>query len=124
MNHFSYFHPSNPPWYHRKILLYASNFAPQAKFALESDDRKRDLSQSNTSESWQDERSLVDLLIVVTQLLLILLRERAHRVLEIALGVLAANHEADLARRVGGDGCVCVFDVGKDFLAVLLELGD
>lgn len=67
----------------------------------------------------------MDLLVVVlAELLLLGLGPLAHRLLEVAVGVKAADHEADLARGVGGDGGVGVLDVGEDLLAVLLELGD
>ena len=67
----------------------------------------------------------MDLLVVVlAQLVLLSLGPLADGLLEVAVGVKAADHEADLARGVGGDGGVGVLDVGEDLLAVLLELGD
>lgn len=67
----------------------------------------------------------MDLLgVVLAQLVLFLCRPSADRGLEVAVGILGADHEADLARRVGGNGGVGVFNVGEDALAVLLELGD
>ena len=67
----------------------------------------------------------MDLLVVVlAKLVLLGLRPLADGLLEVAVGVKAADHEADLARGVGGDGGVGVLDVGEDLLAVLLELGD
>lgn len=67
----------------------------------------------------------MDLLgVVLAELVLFLLRPGANGLLEVAVGILAADHEADLARWVGGDGGVGVLDVGEDGLAVLLELGD
>jgi len=67
----------------------------------------------------------VDLLVVVlAKLVLLGLGPLADGLLEVAVGVKAADHEADLARGVGGDGGVGVLDVGEDLLAVLLELGD
>lgn len=64
------------------------------------------------------------LAVVPAQLLLLLGGPAAERLLEVLVCVLAANHEADLTRRVGGDCGVGVLDVGEDLFAVLLELGD
>lgn len=87
--------------------------------------RKSYLLEGLLGEVGQDKGGLVDLLVVVlAQLVLLSLRPLAHRLLEVAVGVKAADHEADLARGVGGDGSVGVLDVGEDLLAVLLELGD
>jgi hypothetical protein len=83
------------------------------------------LLQSLASKVWQHESSFVYLGVIVSeQLLLLLWGESAQRLADIAVGVLAADHEADLTGGVGGDGCVGVLDGGKDFLAVLLELSD
>ena len=76
-------------------------------------------------ESGQNERCLVDLLaVVLAQLVLLLGCPAAKRLLEVALAVLGADHEADLTGWVGGDGCVGVLDVGEDSLARLLEVGN
>lgn len=73
----------------------------------------------------QNEAGLVDLSVVVAALGLFLLGcPLAKRNTDIAVGILAADHEADLARRVGRDGGVGVLGDGEDFLAVFLELGD
>lgn len=64
------------------------------------------------------------LIIIPAKLLLLLERPAPQRHLDIPFGILAADHEADLAGRVGGDGGVSVFDGGEDFLAGFLELGD
>jgi len=67
----------------------------------------------------------VDILVVVAaQALLLLAGPGAQRLLDVAVGVLAADHEADLARGVGRDGGVGVLDDGEDLLAGLLQLGD
>ena len=63
-------------------------------------------------------------IVVSAKLLLLLSRKGSQRLLNITIGVLAADHEANLAGRVGRDGGVCVLDGGEDFLTVLLELGD
>lgn len=82
-------------------------------------------SESLAGKGRQDKGSLVDLLAVVSaQLLLLLGGPAAQRLLEVAVGVLAADHEADLAGGIGGDGGVAVLDVGEDLLAGLLEVGD
>lgn len=67
----------------------------------------------------------MDILVVVSEKSLLLLRgEVADWVLEVAGGVLGADHEADLAGWVGRDGGVGVLDGWEDLLAVLLQLGD
>lgn len=57
------------------------------------------------------------LIVVAAQLLLLILWPGAQRYFNIARSILAAHHEADLARRVGGNGGVRVFDRGEHFLA-------
>lgn len=64
------------------------------------------------------------LVVVAAQTLLLLAGPGAERLLDVAVGVLGADHEADLAGGVGGDGGVGVFSDGEDFLASLLEVGD
>lgn len=64
------------------------------------------------------------LAVVLAQLLLLLVRPAAERLLEVEVGVLGAHHEADLAGRIGRDGGVCVLNVGEDLLAGLLEVDD
>lgn len=67
----------------------------------------------------------MDLLVVVSaQLLLLLWAPLTEWLLNISLRVLAADHEADLARWVGRDSGVCVFDDGEDLLARLLQVRD
>lgn len=67
----------------------------------------------------------MDLGIIVSAKLLFFLRgPAAQRLGKVTLGILAADHEADLARRVGWDGGIGIFNVREDLLAVLLELGD
>lgn len=62
--------------------------------------------------------------VVLAQLLFLLLRPGSDRNLDVTVGVLAAHHEADLARGVGRDGGVGVLSNREDLLAVLLQLGD
>ena len=64
------------------------------------------------------------LIIVPTQLILLVGIPAAHGRRDVPVFILAADHEADLARRVGGDGGVGVFDRGEDFFAGFLEIGD
>lgn len=79
--------------------------------------------ESLASKGGQNESRLVDLLAVVpAKLLLLFGRPAAKGLLEVAVGVLAADHETDLAGGVGGDGGVTVLDVGEDLLASLLEV--
>jgi hypothetical protein len=67
----------------------------------------------------------VDLLaVVLAQLLLLLNWPASERLLEVTVGVLAADHEADLSGWVGGNRGVAVLDVGEDLLARLLEVGN
>lgn len=81
--------------------------------------------QSLLGKVGQDKAGLVDLGIVVLALLLLLRGgPGADGLLDVAVGVLAADHEANLARGVGGDGGVGVLGDGEDLLAVLLELGN
>lgn len=62
--------------------------------------------------------------VVPAQLLLLLLGPGADRDPDVAAGVFAAYHEANLARRVGWDGGVGILGDGEDLLAVFLELGN
>lgn len=83
------------------------------------------LLQGLLGEVGKDERGLVDLGVVVTaELLLLLGGPGAEGNLDVGVGVLGADHEADLARGVGRDGGVGVLSDGENLLAVLLELGD
>lgn len=76
-------------------------------------------------EVGEDEAGGMDVGVVVAAVLvLLLLGPSAERLLDVGVGVLGANHEADLAGGVGGDGGVSVLGNGEDGLAVGLELGD
>lgn len=63
-------------------------------------------------------------IVVAAQLLFLLWGPFAKWLAKIAIGILAADHEANLARWVGRNGGVGVFDIGEYLLAVLLKLGD
>ena len=63
-------------------------------------------------------------IVVSAQPLFLLGRKATYRLLDVSVGVLAADHEADLARGIGGDSCVGVFDGREDFFAVFLQLGN
>ena len=94
-----------------KIIIMPSSYPP--------------LLERLAGEGGQDEAGLVDIRVVVAELRVFLLGgEATERGLHVAGGVLGADHEADLAGGVGGDGGVGVLDGGEDLLAVLLELGD
>lgn len=83
------------------------------------------LLQSSASKSWQNEAGLVDSSVVVSaQFLFFLRRPLANWLGDITVGILAADHEANLARWVGRNGGVGIFDCWEDLLAILLELGD
>lgn len=76
-------------------------------------------------ELGQHEGSLVDLLaVVLAKLVLLLLGPAAKRLLDVDGAVLGADHETNLAGRVGGDGGPAVLGDGEDLLALLLEVGD
>lgn len=67
----------------------------------------------------------MDLLVVVSaQFVLFLRTPRPQGHLDVPVGILAADHEPDLARRIGGNGGVGVLDHREDFLTVFLEFGD
>ena len=77
------------------------------------------------SKVGQHESSAVDVRVVVAaETLLLLAGPGAEGLLDIAGGVLAADHEADLAGGVGGDGGVGVLGDGEDLTAGLLQVGD
>lgn len=62
--------------------------------------------------------------VVSALLILLLLGPGSEGVLDVGLGVLGADHKADLTRGVGGDGGVGVLGDGEDGTAVLLETSD
>lgn len=62
--------------------------------------------------------------VVSAQLLLLLRSPGPNGNLDVTVGVLAADHEANLSRRIGRDGSVGVLGNGEDLLAVLLQVGD
>src|ERR1700712_5909553 len=67
----------------------------------------------------------MDLLAIISaQFLFLLLRPGSYWLLDVALSILAADHEANLSRGVGWDGSVCVFGDWEDLLAIFLELGN
>ena len=83
------------------------------------------LFQGLSSESRKNEASLVDLRVVVSaQLLLLLGSPGPDRDLQVAVGILGADHESNLAGGIRRDGGVSVLGHGEDLLAVLLQLGD
>jgi hypothetical protein len=76
-------------------------------------------------EGGQNEGSLVDIgVVVAAELLLLFLGPGSKGLGNVTGGVLAADHESNLARGVGGDSGVTVLGDGEDLLAVFLELGD
>jgi hypothetical protein len=82
-------------------------------------------SQSLASEVGEDECRLVDLLgVVLAQLVLFLLGPAAEWLLDVGVGVLTADHEADLTGWVSRDGGVSILDGGEYFLAGFLKLSD
>jgi len=67
----------------------------------------------------------VNLLVIIpTQLLLLLGAPFSQRRFHVAILVFTADHEADLARGVGRNGGVGVFDCREDFFAGFFEVGD
>ena len=82
-------------------------------------------SKSFAGKHRQNEGCFVNLLaVVLAQLFLFFGSPATKRLFEVAVGVLAAHHEANLAGGVGRDRRVGVFDCGKDLLACFLEVGD
>lgn len=83
------------------------------------------LLQSLRSKSRQNKARLMDLSVVVpAQPSLLLGRPRADGLLDVAAGLLAADHEADLAGGVRRDRRVRVLGDGEYLAAVLLQLRD
>lgn len=77
--------------------------------------------QSLAGKVGQHEAGAVDILVVVAaELLLLLTGPGADGLADVASGVLAADHEANLAGGVGGDGGVGVLGDGEDLAAGLL----
>lgn len=83
------------------------------------------LLQSLLSKGRQDKASLVDLgVVVAAEALLFLGGPGAQGLADVAAGLLAAHHEADLARGVCRDRGVGVLGHGEDLAALLLQLSD
>lgn len=83
------------------------------------------LLKSLLGELGKDEAGLVDLSRVVSALVvLLLLGPGSDGVLDVGVGVLGADHEADLAGGVGRDSSVGVLGDGEDGTAILLEASD
>jgi hypothetical protein len=79
-------------------------------------------SQSLACEARQDEARPVDLLVVVSaKLFLFFQAPGPHWLLNVSARIFTADHEADLAGGVGGNGGVSVFDDREDLLARLLK---
>ena len=64
------------------------------------------------------------LIVVSTQLILFLSIPTPNWRCDVSILVFGAYHEADLARRISGDGGVGVLDGWEDFLAGFLKVGD
>ena len=62
--------------------------------------------------------------IVLAQLFFLLRTPCPNWLLDITFGVFAADHKANLARRIGRNGRVCVLGDGKDFFAGFFQLRD
>lgn len=82
-------------------------------------------SQCFAGESWKDERCAVDVSIVVfAKLLFLFWTPLSHRLFQVAVGILAADHEADLTGRICRYGRVCIFDVREHLATIFLDLGN
>lgn len=69
------------------------------------------LLQSSLGKLREDKACLVDVRVVVAaELSLLLLGPLAKGLLDVGVGVLGADHQPDLAARVGGDSGVAVLD--------------
>jgi len=64
------------------------------------------------------------LVVVLADLLFLFLAPASQRLLQIALGIFATDHESDLAGRICGYSSVCIFDVRENLLAISFELCD
>jgi len=83
------------------------------------------LSEGLSRKRRQHKRRLMDLLaIVFAQLFLFLCAPRPNRLPDITVGVLAADHEANLTGRIGRNGRVRILGDGEDFFAGLFQLRD
>ena len=81
--------------------------------------------QDLASKVGEHEAGAVDIgVVVAAETLFLFAGPGAEGLADVAVCVLAADHEADLAGGVGGDGGVGVLDDGEDLLAGLLELTD
>jgi hypothetical protein len=106
------------------IAAYKPSYAPLYHQVMSSSNPFH-LLQSLASKGRKDEAGLVDVGVVVSEESILLLgREAADGDTHVAVRVLAAHHEANLAGGVGGDRGVGVLGDREDLLAVLLELGD
>lgn len=81
--------------------------------------------QGLARKTGQDKASRVNVAVIIAaETVLLCARPRTQRHAQVALGILAADHEPDLAGRIGGDGRVGVFCDREDLLAGFLELRD
>ena len=64
------------------------------------------------------------LVVVFADFVFLLLRPCSKWFLEVSLTILAADHEANLTRRISWDSGVGVLDVREDLSAVSFQLGD
>jgi hypothetical protein len=102
---------------------FLSSLFPLLK--LQTEKKSFRLFESKSRKGGQHKAGLVDAAVVVAvALILLLLGQSAERLGDVAAGLLAAHHEADLARGVGRDRGVGVLDDGEDLAAGLLKLGD
>lgn len=73
----------------------------------------------------QNKARTMDLFIIVSaQLLLFFKLPLPQGYLDVPVGILAADHESDLARWVRRDSGIGIFDRGEYFLATFLQVGD
>lgn len=84
------------------------------------------IAECRSCKLWENERCPVNAGVVVSEVHLIhlLLSQWSYGVPEIRVWVFAAQHEADLAAGVGGDGAVGVFYHREQSLAELVHLLD
>jgi hypothetical protein len=105
------------------VATSVQNLFPQEGLSAVVKRQSRPLpsSQSSASECRENEASLVDVgVVVAAQLVFLLGSPAAQRCCEIAISILAADHEADLAAGVSWNSSVGIFDVRENLLAVLL----
>lgn len=89
------------------------------------DDSNELITQRLTRKVGQDKARAVHLgVVIAAELLLLFFGPATEGLAHVTVGILAADHETDLAGRIGRNGGVGVFGDGKDLTADLAEVGN